>query len=71
MAKQEKGSKENVVEIVTTHCAAETCKHKPVKAGFCNEHYEWFKSGLITKNGKQAKDFEKKHQQFQRRKKVA
>lgn len=71
MAKPEKSSKENVVEIITTHCTAESCKLKPVKAGFCNPHFDWFKSGLITKNGKNAKDFEKKYQQYQHSKKVA
>ena len=54
---------------VKDHCAAEGCKNKDTLAGFCNEHFEWFKEGLITKNGKHPKDFEKKYYDYQRRKK--
>lgn len=67
-----KNEKNNVVNLITTRCLAEGCKKKPSKADFCDEHYEWFKTGLITKTGEMAKDFDKKYSQFQNRnKKVA
>lgn len=54
----------NVVDLVLTKCLAEGCKKKQSKASFCDEHYDWFKAGLITKSGSLAKDFEKKYQHF-------
>lgn len=61
----------NVVPISSAKCLAEDCKKSPSKAGFCDHHYEWFKEGLITKEGARAKDFDKKYQQHLSRKKVA
>ncbi|MGE0632098.1 MAG: hypothetical protein AB7O96_06800 [Pseudobdellovibrionaceae bacterium] len=57
----------NVVPIASARCQAEGCKHKPDKAGFCGEHYEWFKEGLITKEGQRPKDFDKKYHAFMAR----
>ncbi len=54
----------NVIDLSLNRCKAEGCKKKPSKADFCEEHYEWFKAGLITKDGSLAKDFDKKHQQW-------
>lgn len=80
MSKKEQGQKpnnspsqpNNVVSIVVDRCKAEGCKTKSVRAGFCEEHYRWFKEGLITVDGYHAKDFEKKYQQFMKsNKKVA
>ena len=28
-------------------------------AGFCEEHFMWFKEGLVRRNGEKAKDFDK------------
>ncbi len=63
----------NVVSIGSNKCVAEDCKSKPTKAGFCDEHFAWFKAGLITKEGVKAQDFEKKFYQYQKNnnKKVA
>lgn len=41
-------------------CGAEGCKHSDARFGFCSEHYEQFKFGLIKKDGKAVSDFEKK-----------
>ncbi len=57
----------NVVNLADHRCSSEGCKAKPSRAGFCNEHYVWFKEGLITIDGYKAKDFEKKYQQFLKR----
>lgn len=69
----EKQVPNNVIPLGPTRCMAEECKAKPARAGFCNEHFEWFKAGLVTKTGARAADFEKKFYQYQqsRYKKVA
>ncbi len=66
-----KPAKSNVVQLTSVQCTAEGCKTKPDKAGFCKEHYTWFKEGLLTIEGKKAKDFDKKYYAFMRRKKTA
>ncbi len=52
-------------------CRSEECKKKPERAGFCMEHYDWFKWGLITLEGYKARDFDKKYQGFLQNKKTA
>jgi len=54
----------NVVPMAASKCTAEGCKAKPTKAGFCNEHFDWFKAGLITKEGLKASDFDKKYYHY-------
>lgn len=49
-------------------CTAEGCKNKDVRMSFCQEHFAWYKEGLITAKGKQVKDFDKKFQSFMHRK---
>lgn len=61
----------NVVVLGPVKCVAEGCKKKPDRANFCTEHYEWFKEGLLTLEGYQAKDFDKKYHLFMRRKSMA
>lgn len=73
MAKKEQGAKpagnqDNVVVLGSTGCMAEGCKVKSQKAGFCLEHFDWFKEGLITRDGRRPSDFDKKHQAYKRRK---
>jgi hypothetical protein len=68
----EKQAPGNVVTLNAHQCTAEGCKKKPDRAGFCGEHYMWFKEGLITLEGYRAKDFDKKYNAFlQRAKKAA
>lgn len=57
-----------VVDLASNKCTAESCKAKPERAGFCSEHYMWFKEGLLTLEGQKAKDFDKKYHAMQRRK---
>lgn len=57
-----------VISLVAEKCVAEGCKSKPEKAQFCKEHYTWFKEGLLTLDGKKAKDFDKKYHAWMRRK---
>lgn len=61
----------NVISLADNRCAAEGCKAKSKRASFCDEHFEWFKAGLITKEGKQVVDFDKKYQHFIAAKKTA
>ena len=68
----EKQMPSNVVQLNAHKCVAEGCKKNPERAGFCQEHYMWFKEGLITMEGYHAKDFDKKYNAFlQRQKKAA
>ncbi len=60
-----KGKKPEMAEVVgAQHCKCDGCKKPEAKFTFCNEHYEWFKFGLITKMGKKVGDFEKKHEHY-------
>ena len=49
-------------------CKGEGCSKKDTRAGFCEEHYMWFKEGLVNKDGVKVSDFDKKMQALQRRK---
>jgi hypothetical protein len=62
------GSSKEKISVLPGMCMADTCKHKSEKANFCMEHFDWFKEGLITKEGRKPTDFEKKHFDYQRRK---
>ncbi|MCE3010387.1 MAG: hypothetical protein LW875_07230 [Proteobacteria bacterium] len=64
----EKQVPNNVIPLHSSKCNAEGCKAKPSRASFCEEHYTWFKEGLITLQGDKAKDFDKKYHAFMRRK---
>ncbi len=57
----------NVTQLRPEKCISEDCKKKPERAGFCEEHYFWFKEGLLTIDGYKAKDFDKKYHAWLRR----
>ena len=67
----EKQMPSNVVAMGPSKCTAEACSKKPSRAGFCEEHYEWFKEGMLTMEGYRAKDFDKKYHAWLRRKEKA
>ncbi len=60
----------NVVSL-PNRCSVKECKKSPTLVNFCAEHYEWFKFGMITKNGDKPVDFDKKQQAFMKHKKAA
>lgn len=55
------------VAPMPTHCKAEGCKAGGHKMSFCSQHYDWFKFGLVNKDGKKVPDFDKKWDAFQKR----
>lgn len=59
------------VSNLPTACKSQGCKKKSDKMDFCNEHYDWFKFGLITREGVKPIDFDKKYQSYMKHKKVA
>src|SRR5579884_1956006 len=56
-------------------CLSWGCKTEATRFGFCGEHYEHFKFGLIKKTGEPVPDYEKKIEHYaayrDRAKKVA
>jgi hypothetical protein len=56
----------NVVPL--SKCKCEGCGKRSEKMDFCMEHYDWFKFGLVTKEGKRPTDFDKKWQAFRKHK---
>jgi len=70
-AKKENQVPGQVISLASVKCQADGCKSKPTRAGFCEEHFDWFKAGLITKEGHRAMDFDKKYQHYLASKKKA
>lgn len=67
-------SKKPKSEPVEGFCKAEACKAKDWKFSFCQEHFEQYKFGLITKDGVKASDFDRKidhYQNYRRKQKPA
>ena len=68
----EKQVPNNVVSLGSQKCLADDCKAKPSRANFCSEHFDWFKLGLISKDGHRVPDFDKKFYHYEAgKKKVA
>lgn len=61
---------DNVLQM-PTNCCVEKCTKKNVRMAFCEEHYVWFKEGLVSKKGERPTDFDKKYQSFLMRNKKA
>jgi hypothetical protein len=58
--KQHEAKANGQLVAVQSACLCDGCKKKSEKAGFCMEHFDWFKEGLITKEGRRPTDFDKK-----------
>ncbi len=69
--KPQKQQGATVIDMASMRCKADGCNKKSTRADFCEEHFEWFKMGLITREGKRAADFEKKFQQYMNQQKKA
>jgi hypothetical protein len=46
-------------------CTAKACKSGEKRFGFCDEHFEQFKFGLIKRTGEPVSDYEKKFEHYQ------
>lgn len=62
---------EGNVVAMPSKCGCEGCNKRSDLMNFCGEHYEWFKWGLITKEGKRPTDFDKKYQAYTKHHKAA
>lgn len=60
----------NVIQL-PQKCPVEGCSKKPQRSVFCQEHFAWFKEGLINRQGEMPKDFDKKYQTYMRKHKAA
>ena len=60
-----KGKKPEATMESVAHCKCVGCKKTEARFTFCDEHYEWFKFGLISKTGQKVPDFDKKFDHFQ------
>lgn len=49
-------------------CPVESCKKPMKRMNFCDEHFSWFKEGLVNKRGDKPSDFDKKYQAYMRKK---
>ena len=59
----------NVLQV--SMCPVEKCGKKATRSAFCEEHFTWFKEGLVNRAGEKPKDFDKKYQAFIHRDKKA
>ncbi|HVK59901.1 MAG TPA: hypothetical protein VM432_00050 [Bdellovibrionales bacterium] len=66
MATKLKHQQSDNVVAMPTRCACDGCSKKSELQNFCAEHYDWFKFGLITKEGKKPIDFDKKFMAFKK-----
>ncbi len=57
----------NVIELGKVVCCAQGCNKKQTRAEFCEEHFTWYKEGLISGKGERPSDFDKKFIAFQQR----
>ena len=61
----EKGAKGKGKEAPSfTGCLSGGCRTTVARFGFCDEHYEQFKFGLIKKTGEPVSDYEKKFEHY-------
>jgi|GEM_PF-6789999 len=52
-------------EASSVQCKKHGCKHSPSKFGFCADHFDQFKFGLINKGGEPCMDYDKKLDQYE------
>ena len=57
-------SKDLETAVAIGACIGKGCKTKPTTFGFCPEHFDQFKFGLIRKTGELVPDHEKKLEHY-------
>jgi hypothetical protein len=65
-AKNPKAQENGVQAEGPKACKAETCKAKPQKFGFCQDHYELYMAGVIRGDGKKPLDYDEKLSLFRK-----
>ncbi len=50
-------------------CQVKECKTGPSRFGFCKEHFDHYKFGLVNKEGRKVSDYERKFEHFTEMKK--
>lgn len=55
------------VATMPDRCPVEGCGKPQKKLLFCQEHFLWFKEGLVNKKGEKPRDFDKKFQAYKRK----
>lgn len=71
------GASSAPAKSVADSCASKGCRAPVLRFGFCAEHYDHFKFGLVRRDGTPASDYEKKfdhylaHQKASKNRKVA
>lgn len=70
MSEQKKPQNGAPAQVTTMpdRCPAEGCGKPQKKMHFCEEHFLWFKAGLINKKGERPSDFDKKYEVYKRKK---
>jgi hypothetical protein len=69
--KQQQPGPSNNVVAMPSKCGCDGCGKKSDLMNLCQEHYGWFKFGLLTKGGKRPSDFDKKYSAYMKNQKVA
>lgn len=69
MAKENKPNNNNANNLahLPSRCPVDGCNKKAERSEFCSAHFDWFKEGLVTREGHKPKDFDKKYQAYMRR----
>jgi hypothetical protein len=65
VVEKKEGAKGKEVATGGGMCTAKACKSSDARFGFCAEHYEQFKFGLIKKTGEMVSDYDKKFEHYQ------
>ncbi len=53
------------MEDIGGRCIGEGCKKNAARFGFCAQHYDYYKFGLMRKDGKLVSDYDKKFGHYQ------
>lgn len=68
MSKSAKGQNQNQkVKELVERCPVVDCGKSQSRLNFCSEHFTWFKEGLVNKRGEKPSDFDKKYQNYLRK----
>ncbi|MEK6554001.1 MAG: hypothetical protein AABZ31_02075 [Bdellovibrionota bacterium] len=68
MSKKEQNAGGGNVTAMPDRCLAEGCNKGQSKLAFCEEHFVWYKEGLVNKKGERPSDFDRKYALFMRKK---